>query len=252
MTTASEKTRGDQAERHVCSFLFRARNEPARTGPQITFHRGSPTYTVFFLSHVTCHPFQVRNQRATKSSPHIRCSEQDTGHIEDSGGSRALVQGVAVGGLHRWSSDRAMSSLQLGPTRAEGSSIPGRDTTRANHHHRQSRTASRDTDEMTDLGNCSHQGDPSLDRGFILWFDISSDRLVIISLPLAASPWPFRPPARPDCQKLQRCITASYIVLQEPTTPSHHEQRPWHHLSPYCVASGLFPRGSTAGRGGAS
>lgn len=26
-------------------------------GPQITLHRGSPTYTVFFLSHVTCHPF---------------------------------------------------------------------------------------------------------------------------------------------------------------------------------------------------
>lgn len=40
---------------------------------------------------------------------------------------------------------------------------------------------------MTDLGNCSHQGDPSLDRGFTLWFDISSDRLVIISLPLSLS-----------------------------------------------------------------
>lgn len=53
---------------------------------------------------------------------------------------------------------------------------PGRDTTRANHHHQKSRTASGDSNEMTDLGNCSQRGDPSLERGFILWSDISLSR----------------------------------------------------------------------------
>lgn len=35
-----------------------------QTDPQITSYRGSPTYTVFFLTHVTCHSFQVLNQPA--------------------------------------------------------------------------------------------------------------------------------------------------------------------------------------------
>lgn len=144
-------------------------------GLQITSCRGSPTYTVFFLSFVTCycHPFP---------SPQIASditvtAQQDTGHMQESGRSRALIQGDAVGGFLP-----QMSSVPLGPTRAESVRHLGETvTTRANHHHRQLRTTSGDTSEMTDLDN------------FILWFDISSDRLVIISLPLAASPWPFRP-----------------------------------------------------------
>ena len=64
--TASGKTRGGQGERHVFSLLSRSRNGHCEDGPRITSYRGSPTYTI----HVTCHSFQVSNQRVPSSSAH--------------------------------------------------------------------------------------------------------------------------------------------------------------------------------------
>lgn len=76
--TASGKARGGQEERHVFNFLSSIRVRPCEGGPQITSCRGSPTYTVFSLTHVTCHSFQVSNQPAPSSS--LRNSLQRTGH----------------------------------------------------------------------------------------------------------------------------------------------------------------------------
>lgn len=47
------------------AFLSRTRDGPCEDGPQVTSYRASPTYTVFFLTHVTCHSFQVSSQPTT-------------------------------------------------------------------------------------------------------------------------------------------------------------------------------------------
>lgn len=98
---------------------------------------------------------------------------------------------------------------------------PERDTTRANHHHQKSRSASGDLNEMTDLGNCSQRGDPSLERGFILWSDISLSKHTgddfAASLPrnyLAST----SKPRLSEAAMLQHSTLQPYC--KEPTAPS--------------------------------
>lgn len=55
---------------------------------------------------------------------------------------------------------------------------------------------------MTDLGNCSQLGDPSLERGFILWSDISLIRQARDGF---AALLVFRPRSSRACHKPQRC-----------------------------------------------
>lgn len=57
----------------------------------------SDLHRVLSLTHVTCHSFQVSVDEC-HHHPRIRCSEQDTGYIQDLGRSKVLGQEDADGG----------------------------------------------------------------------------------------------------------------------------------------------------------
>lgn len=146
-----------------------------------------------------------------------------------------------------WRPTTVVSSV-LVPARPECPPRPGRDTTRAHHHHQESRTAGGDLNEMTDLGNYTQRRDPI--TGTWLHFCgptfLSAGRLVMISLPR----WPviaLLPRASQDCQELQCCSTVqSYCRARCPV--SQHEEGPWHHC--HRSASTFSLRGHRmAGRG---
>lgn len=101
---------------------------------------------------------------------------------------------------------------------------------------------------MTDLGNCSPRGDPSLERGLILRSDISLIRKTgndSAAPPACRDLAPTSEPRLSEAAMLQH----STVILQRTHSPvSQHEQGPWHHC--HRSVSNLSQRGS--GRAGRS